>query len=743
MKKRPLASVCLLMVFLFYLAVQIYPPVTQAGYDNSGDRVYITGKVYKKELRQQAGNMVQVLYLKDLSEDSPPGSAVICYLESGQTEPEMGSRVRVEGIYRSFEKASNPGQFDFYSYYLISGISYRLNQTIILEKTAKYNKIGEGLYCFRRFLAGRLSECLPEKESALMKTILLGEKSGLDQELKELYQRNGIAHILAISGLHVSMLGMGIYHLLRKCGVSMKISAASATVLLILYGMMTGFSVSALRAIIMFCLRMLAVITERTYDMPTALMAAAAGLLAGQPLYLEHSGFVFSFGCVLGIGILVPALTEGKGEFFREQKSVAVRGIKGFLTALSMGVITLPIYLWYYYQFPVWSVLLNLLIIPLMSYLMAAGILLLILSVICPPVVLPLVFMIRGIFQIFEFACGINESLLAHLVNFGKPQGWQLFLYLLILLVIIFMKKKMILPVKWLLVFLGVILLIWRPGGKLIVTFLDVGQGDGIYIEAPDGSRFLIDCGSSSVTGVGEYRLIPFLRFQGTQSLDAVFVTHPDTDHCNGIKEILEQDANNDISIKCLVLPNISEEAKNDAYRDLVDMAEKRQIPVIYLSRGQKFEEGELSIACLHPQKGYTVEDPNAYSLVLELVYGNFSALFTGDLEGEGELVFWQYKKSIAADQRQERRLTVLKAAHHGSAYSTGEELLEVLAPVYTVISCGENNSYGHPHRELLDRLADCETQILVTYETGAVTFETDGRQVWVNKFLQTESTPD
>lgn len=684
--------------------------------------------------------MAQVLYLKDLSEDSPPGKAVACYLKSGQAEPEMGSRVRVEGTYRAFEKASNPGQFDSYSYYLISGISYRLNQAIILEKTTTYSRIGEGLCRFRRFLSGILSQCLPEKESALMKTILLGEKGALDPELKELYQRNGIAHILAISGLHVSMLGMGIYHLLQKCGVPMKVSAASASFLIVLYGVMTGLSVSALRAVIMFSLHMFAVVTERTYDMPTALSVAAVSLLAGQPLYLMHSGFIFSFGCVLGIGILVPALTDGKGSFFQEKKNIVVRGMKGFLSALSMGVATLPIYLWYYYQFPVWSVLLNLLVLPLMSYLMAAGILLLVLSVFGSVVITPLVFLIQGIFHIFELACGMNESIPAHLINFGKPEGWQLFLYLAILLLVVFWKKKFSLPVKWLFVLGGVLLFLWRPGGNLTLAFLDVGQGDGIYIEAPDGSRFLVDGGSSSVGSVGEYRLLPFLRYQGTQSLDAVFVTHPDADHCNGIKEIMEQGASGGISIKCLVLPHIADGAKNDAFRDLEDTAEKKEIPVVYLSRGQKLQKGGLSITCLHPEKGYGVDEPNAYSLTLELVYGNFSALLTGDLEGEGEQDFEEYLKGRG---RRPGRVTVLKAAHHGSAYSTGAELLEALAPVYTVISCGKNNSYGHPHKELLGRLADCETQVLITYEAGAVTFETDGKQVWVKNFLQEGSTPD
>ena len=738
MRKRPLASACLLIVLFFYFAVSLLP-FSPRGLSEGGKwKVKVTGKVYQKEVRQQAGQAVRVLYLKNLSGDSPPGKGALCYLKSGQAEPEMGSIVTVEGSYKEFETASNPGQFDSYTYYLISGISYRLNQAMILEKTVGYSKTGEALYRFKAFLSRRLSENLPEKESALMKTILLGEKGELDREVKELYQRNGIAHILAISGLHVSMLGMGLYHVLRKCGAPMKVSALAAAILLLLYGTMTGFSVSALRAILMFFLHMLAVMLERTYDMMTALSVAAVILLIGQPLYLEYSGFIFSFGCVLGIGVLTPALTEGKGAAFHRKKKAPARMLKLFLSALTMGVITLPIYLWYYFQFPFWSMLLNLVIIPLMSYLMAAGILLLFASVVFPFATYPLGHMIQGIFKIFELACGINEKLPVHMVTAGKPAFWQMVLWMAVLLLVIFLKKRLALWTRWSLILLAVLALVWRPGNKLAVTFLDVGQGDGIYVETADGSRFLVDGGSSSVSGVGKYRLLPFLRYQGTKKLDAVFVTHPDADHCNGVKEILEQNVTGDIRVCCLILPDIGKEARNDAYKELEDVAERNQVPVAYISRGQRLQAGGVSITCLHPQKGYGAEDANAYSTVLSLTYGNFSALLTGDLEGEGERELSAYIRKQEGGQIQDTgKYTVLKAAHHGSAYSTPAELLDWCRPYYTVISCGENNSYGHPHKELLGRLADCGTDVMVTYETGAVTFETDGERVWVSRFLQ------
>ena len=134
--------------------------------------------------------------------------------------------------------------------------------------------------------------------------------------------------------------------------------------------------------------------------------------------------------------------------------------------------------------------------------------------------------------------------------------------------------------------------------------------------------------------------------------------------------------------------------------------AEQNDISVIYISRGQKLQRGELTITCLHPQKGYKAEDANAYSIVLELVYGDFSALYTGDLEGEGEQSFLEYQRKRENGQGKEK-LTVLKVAHHGSKYSTPKELLEIIDPDIAVISAGEDNRYGHSYEELPERLEE------------------------------------
>lgn len=256
-----------------------------------------------------------------------------------------------------------------------------------------------------------------------------------------------------------------------------------------------------------------------------------------------------------------------------------------------------------------------------------------------------------------------------------------------------------------------------------------MGQGDCIYIENGNKSRYLVDGGSSSVSGVGEYRIIPFLKLRGASRLDAVFVTHPDEDHCNGIRELLTEGKRQGITICAMVLPDVSENARSESYLELVKEAGKRGVPVAYISRGQAIKKGELSLECLHPAAGGTLTEPNEYSMVLGLSCKGFEAMLTGDVENGGERELIRYLQ----DKEDFRDITVLKAAHHGSKNSTSPEFLKIVRPRLAVVSAGKDNKYGHPHKELLGRL---EGEGSLTYETakeGAVTVEVWGRRVRVD----------
>lgn len=727
MKKRPLGTLCLIVIGIIFLITEFSPEKEWEESQFPTGEIGITGTVCEKELTKEGEK--RILCLEDITFTGVPLSEqewekVICYLAEDSKEAKLGSRVLVKGYAGGFDQATNPGQFDMQRYYRTEGISFRMSKAYILAESASYSRFREELYKLRKRMAEVLDENLAEEDAGIVKTMLLGSKGTIDSELKSLYQRNGIAHILAISGLHISLLGMGAYDLLKRLGLPVRICALAAGIFMFCYGIMTGFSVSMLRAVIMFLLHMLSKMVKRTYDMLTAAAVAAVLILAEQPLYLYDGGFVFSFGTVAGIGLVMPVLTETQGSLPLPFRSL--------LSGLAMAAVSYPIYLWFYYQFPPYSILLNLLVIPLMSFLMASGLVILGLSALGTELIVFPSFLIHGILKIYRFSCDICERLPGHTFTPGKPSAWQIVVYLLLLLGLVvwygLKKKEFSLKCRWGILLIAVVILSIRPWNALEITFLDVGQGDCIYIKSRTGNCYLVDGGSTSVSEVGTYRILPFLKYQGAAKLKAVIVTHPDEDHINGILTLLTMGEKQGIQIESLILPEIEQQLENDSYRELEEAAAKAQIPVLYICAGDGIADGEMRIKCLNPVPGTDYKEPNEYSVVLELTEGKFRALFTGDAEKEGEqMILEEFAKRSA-----EISVTVLKVAHHGSRYATSEKMLALIKPQVSVISCGKKNVYGHPHEQTLQRLKESGSIIFSTPQNGAVTVKMEDEEILV-----------
>ena len=206
-------------------------------------------------------------------------------------------------------------------------------------------------------------------------------------------------------------------------------------------------------------------------------------------------------------------------------------------------------------------------------------------------------------------------------------------------------------------------------------------------------------------------------------------MTHPDEDHISGIVELMDQTGYG-VRIKSLILPDASEEIKEEKLAGLRDQAAKNDIPVYYIGRGDGMQDGKLKFTCIGPRKGLVTDEVNEISTVLYTEYEEFRMLLTGDVTGEAE-------RELLEELSGRDALTLLKAAHHGSKYSTPQELLELTDPVYAVISAGEDNRYGHPHRELIERLMRQGCHIYQTPEGGAVTVRVRGGRIRVEEFLK------
>lgn len=745
--KRPLLAVCLALTGVLAIYYLLFPPPVSGHEEWDGREAAVYGTIDRKEYRTSYGTSQLLLYLSDISITDTFKSdnitdinsdrsefGILCYVAAAETEPRVGSRVCLRGRLEDLSAATNPGEFDSRIYYASMGIGMRMVQAEILWESESSSAVPEGLWRLRRLACKKLDSFLPPADASVIKTMLTGDKETLDVELKELYQKNGIAHVLAVSGLHISLIGMGVYRLLRKGGLPVPVAAVLCMALILMYGIFTGAGVSAYRAGGMFLIRMLAEILGRTYDMQTAFGVLLLLMVLRQPLYLFHSGFLFSFSSLMGIGLLYPALC-GKRRGSRRYRSgwrkkaekAGGKIWRALLAGFSVTAATLPVQLWYFGEIPVYSVFLNLLVLPLLAVLMYCGALVLVLPA---GIWLKMpAFLIHAVLCVYEGLCRGAEKLPCSTWIAGRPALWQIVLYAAALAGIVLAGKRTSRRYFPLLLGAALVLLTIRPENGFQVTFLDVGQGDCICIRTGSGQNYLVDGGSSSKRNVGQYQILPFLKQQGIGYLDALFITHPDADHCNGLEGLL--DGGYGERIGRLILPGIAAESRKEEYLHLEQTAAAWGIPVSYMSAGMYWQDGETQFMCLHPPKGYAQTESNAYSQVLYVKSGLFSMLLTGDIEAEGERLLTEQMKAQGISG-----VTVLKAAHHGSASSTGDTFLRQANPLIAVISCGKDNRYGHPHAETLDKLRGIGARIYQTPERGAVIIRRDGDAITVRGFI-------
>lgn len=729
MRGRPL---CILGI-LFLLIESIYvwagggikrltPPATSifSLVDSDKCDVSVNGTVYRKVRRSD----YQLLYLKDntitMQQHTYDEDKLLVYDEDFAPIC-VGNEITVKGQASAFETAHNPGNVNLQETYARQGFYGSVWSKKILQRTEDVWRITEALCNLRnRWNALLLEEMGPEK-GPLLCAMLTGEKSEMLQESKELYQKNGISHLLAISGLHISFLGVGIYEILKRLGLGHKSIAVFSLWVLGMYLMMIGTPTSALRATLMFGIRLGAEWCGREYDMATALSVAAILTVAQEPLVLMDAGFLLSYGAILGILAEIPLWK------FYLPKVLGERS--GFVVSLSVQWMLLPLLLVFYYELSLYGVFLNVLILPLMPVLLTMGM---------AGSLLGSFWSLGGRLPFFGCDlilsgikwCGEQCMKLPYAtLTLGKPSAlWVAGYYLCLLCFLLLYYSGTEKPEKRTgrlvyggLLFAGLLLCQswhYKEPGILQVTFLDVGQGDGIFLKGPSGSTYLVDGGSSDVSKVGQYRILPYLKSQGVARLDYVFVTHGDSDHYSGILELLSGEAGT-CKIGHLVLPSGYE--KEEALVNLETLAAKKQIPVLVMEPGMALQEQGLTMTCLQPAAGDDLTG-NESSLILDVTYGEFDLLLTGDVEGAGE--------EILLKRLPEKTYDLVKGAHHGSKNANGEALLEKIEPKEVVFLAGRDNDYGHPHGETIKRYEKYTTRIYCTAESGAITYKSDGKKL-------------
>lgn len=717
-------------------------------YDLKENTVIVQGKIYKIENTAFGTN----IYLKGVEvENGEKNVSVKRIFVNTEKIPnvKIGNIIKVRGKLRQFEEAANKGNFDSRKYYLSLGFYGKIEAGTIEVINSDYSGIRQGLYELRMEIIERLEKLCSDNngifsiinnKNGIIGAIILGDKTDLDSDIKELYSVSGIAHILAISGLHISFIGMAIYRLLRR-RFRFLFSAAVSIPVVLSFGIMSGFGISTIRAIIMFILKIIGEVLGRKYDAITAISLAGLVLLVQNPFVVCNSGFQMSFGAIIAIVLILPIVEE----ILNTDNKI----IKVLSANFTISLVMNPILAWNYYELPTFSFLLNIVVVPLMSVVIVSSIAGIFCSCIMFGFGKVVIFPGCGILELYTFLCNIiNKSSVASIVV-GQPKVTIIIVYYAILLVVLFglknirtkytraekerniIKKEtgLVLEKKAkkerrikgqnvklrLACIVGFLLLncliYYIPNPGFYITFINVGQGDGILIHGDNGTKVMVDGGSTSEKQVAKNCIVPYLKAEGIGTIDYSIITHTDKDHISGIMEILENNNSNRIRIKNLVMPDIN--MKDDTYNELIEKAKLKKINVLYIKKGDTLSLGKTKIKCIYPETTTTASDKNDYCTVLSVKNKTSKILLTGDISKEIE-------EKIKDDI--EENYTVLKVAHHGSNYSSSEKFLKKVNPKYSIISVGKNNSYGHPGNETMERLRKQGGVIYRTDEKGGIT---------------------
>ncbi len=730
-----LAFVCASFLFRMY-AVSAYEKLQES--IPFEETITLCGKISKKEIKSDS-------YVYYVATDY---QTVLVYSSSDTIS--IGSTILVVGEPQSFSHAKNEGNFDFYNYYRSKHISFRMYTEEITVLEAPAFCFMEALYQLQKRLSGVFEAEMNAEDAGVLATLVTGNKGLLDAEIKELYQEAGISHILAISGLHISILGMGVFRFLRKVRCSYLFSALVGTGIVGCFVLMSGMGVSAQRAFVMYAILMGAHVFGRTYDSLNAVSIALLVVLGCNPLAFFQSGFQFSFVSIVALLLISSAKKSlekadeqqtkpaDKSEmttkmrvfsFLQDRKCGLLDRIK---TAFLLQLFLIPLTAWYYYEIPLYAMFLNLLILPLCSWLLGLGLLGGIVGLCFENLSKWVLVGCHWILLFYKYAIGVVNTLPFHQVITGRPPVWFMIVYYVLLGGAFFLVQKK-LPIQQgarsplrTIVFLPVMVLLFcLLFGLQVETcridFLDVGQGDGIYLADGEGMHVMIDGGSSSISSLGEYRLETFLKYHGVRQVDAWILTHTDSDHYSGLLELLEDG----YAIRYLLLAAVT--PQDETWELLVEAAEQNNTEVLYVTEGDALALADCSMTCIYPSDADSSEDTNDLSQVWLFQKDAFSVLFTGDIGQEQE--------ELLLERELLSSVTVLKAAHHGSKYSSCEAFLSAVRPAYTVLSYGAN-SYGHPSDDTLTRLSAVNTTILETMESGQITFY-ETRKGWaIHTFL-------
>lgn len=665
----------------------------------------INGDRLSFQVEDQNKNIVQLSYkMKSASEKKQMRqlhAGVSCIFDGERKEPQI---------------ARNFHGFNYRDYLYKQNIHFILEATYISECRKTSLSLVQWILLLRQQAILGVTEMFPEQSGAFMNALLFGDRQQMTFEVEEQYQQFGLVHLLAISGSHIVLLMVVVYFILLRSGVTREIATVCLIFFIPIYMILAGASPSVIRASITGVLMLIAFMCSIRLSSLDALSITAICMLIFDPYLVFNIGFQFSFVGSFALLLSAPLLLESGNGVIRNSIYIS----------LISQLVSTPILLYHFGYYSPYSIFLNILYVPFLSLIVLPCS---IIILICLPII---PFLAKSFANVLSIGLNLSNDFLSYCeslpftrLNFGQTPILLVALYCVSIISVLMVWERRI-SKGMVFIFAGIFLFIstghyvypyFRESGS--VTFLDVGQGDAILIRLPyDQEIYLIDTGGTirlnkeewqrkkHEFSVGNDILIPYLQKEGIKKIDKLIVTHGDADHIGAAQELLSN-----ITVKEVVFGRKEQEAILE--KAVKKQALEKEVKISEVGEGESWRVNEAEFFVLAPT-GKERSENNA-SIVLWAKLGGITWLFTGDLEEEGE-------KGLVATYP-DLRADVLKVAHHGSNTSSITPFLSAVQPNIAIISVGERNRYGHPHKEVIERFEKMGIEIWRTDKQGAISY--------------------
>lgn len=640
---KVLVVISLIVAIIFTI---FYPQ--KSVYDKSETK--FKGIVYKKKIN----NDKTAFYIKGKEK------IVINYYQELLEDINLGDEISVSGKIKVPSNNTVPNQFNYKRYLLNNNIFYTVTAKSV-TKTANNTNV---IY----YLKGKINERIDKITYAneYLKIFILGDTSFLDEETSKSYQQNGVSHLFSISGMHISLFAAIILYVMKRISYNNYYNYSIVISFLIFYSLLIGSSPSVIRSLtmyVLFAINKLFNLKIKNLDIMCFVLTI---MLIINPYYLYNISFQYSY--LISFSLVL---------FSYKLKNIKNKIMKSLYTSFISFLVSFPICIYNFYQVNVFSIILNIFLIPFVSIIIFP------LSLVC--FIIPKLSVILNIFtSILQFiSLTIYKYKIGQIV-FSKPSIIIVLIYYILIYLFIYNKKNI-----YLLIIIVSHKLYPLIDSSFTVTYLDVGQGDSIFIKYPHNQgNILIDTGGivNSDYQVAINKTIPYLKSFGVTKLDYLILTHGDYDHMGDSNDLVNNFKVKNVVFNCGPI--------NTLEKELNKLLKEKQIPSYYCINKISIKNNKLEFL---NTKHYDNENDN--SNVIYTNYNNYRFLFMGDagLSKEKDILKKYNLESI----------DFLKVGHHGSNTSSSEEFITNIHPKYSLISVGKNNKYGHPKESVLEVLSN------------------------------------